>query len=594
MNRYETVSDLLGRVTKLESDHLDRQTMHEQDHALWRLEEYVLDEIRHNSKIKQANYPAFTSNAPRTLSRAVLAMLNKNGPRIMFQMPPDVSPEEADRISNNERLIYGAIYENDLLRSARADNSLQYEITWYIAHRGGVIIRPLVRPDGVATKFPVDVYDPYECVWDEGYEGLTFFTRHYVDQKSAVLDRWNFDENKEGDVKCNIAGEVECYDIWWTEKGDDDATPDAYASPRVYNAVIVGDKFAKDPTEHKELKRLPIFVVRAGGAPSRMSQMPGDGQQTWRKDQFEGIYTSVRQTIAWINRAATLYSLYLRDGAIGPWVYKGQKNRNPGTPRPFQTIRINPGEEFGPVGMPQMANEAKEFLGFIQNEWMKGGVSEIVFGNVPFTVSGFGMTQLRGAVEVLIGSFVKATETAYLLIAEELTSQFVTNRKRKFDVKGTDGRGKVFMQALKPSDVQRQYVIKVTLKDGMPDDVVAMGNAANQWAAAGAPRREIYERILQADDAEAWVREKRRESVEELPEVLMLTAVTDLLRAGRTESAQFLIQMLAKNGLLPQGEAAPQGVEMPQSQAMPAEIAGKGEQEGKYGGGGRPPVSEGA
>lgn len=593
MNRYETISDLVARVVNLENDHVARRTMHEDDHSLWRLDEYVLEEIKHNSRIKRENYPSFTSNAPRTLSRAVLAMLNKNGPRITFQMPPDVSPDEADRIANNERLIYGAIYENDLLRSSRVDNPLQYEITWYIAHRGGVVLRPLVRPDGKRTKFPVDVYDPYECVWDEGYEGLTFFARHYVDQKSAVLDRWNFDES-DGEPTCNSIGEVECYDVWWTEKGDDPQTPDADAPVKIYNAVITGDRWAKEPTEHKELKRIPVFVVRAGGAPSRMAQMPGDGAQTWRKDQFEGIYTSVRETIGWINRAATLYSLYLRDGAIGPWVYKGAKNRNPGTPRAFQTIRINPGEEFGPVGMPGMANEAKEFLGFIQNEWMKGGVSEIVFGNVPFTVSGFGMLQLRGAVEVLIGSFVKATETAYQLIAEELSSQFVSYGKKKFDVRGTDGRGKVFMEAIRPADIQRQYVIKVTLKDGMPDDVVAMGNAANQWASAGAPMREIYEKIFGADDPEAWIREKRRQSVEELPEVLMLTAVTDLLRAGRPESAQFLIQLLAKSGLLPQGEAAPPGVTMPQPTAMPPEVAGKGEQEGKYGGGGRPPAPEGA
>lgn len=585
-NRYETIEDLKARINKVERQHDGRRRMHELDHSLWRLDEYVLEEIRHNSRIKKENYPSFTSNAPRTLSRAVMAMLNKNRPRIRINLPPDVSDAEQDVINANERLIEGALYENDLVRARRGDNKTQYEVTWYLAHRGGVIIRPLVRPGERATQFPIDVFDPYECSWDDGNDGLLFFVRKYNEDIASVLDRWNF-EDDEGRPSCNSADEVEMFDVWWVEKGDDKETPDASAAPRVYNAVIAGDRWAKEPTYHAEFDHIPLYVIRAGGTPARMAVMPGDTGVEWRADQWESIYTSIRETVGWINRAATLYSLYLRDGAIGPWVYKGSRNKNITSPRAFTTIRISPGEEFGPVGMPQMAGEAKEFMAFIQTEWQKAGVSEIVFGNLPFTISGFGMTQLRGAVEVLIGQFVDGTETSYQMITHEITEQFVrVGGRKKFQLQGYDRRGKVFMESIRPQDITKVYIPEVTLKDGMPDDPLAMGNAAQMWVAAGAPRREVYERIFNADDAGAWERQRRREEIEALPEIKMLTAIQDLLRVGKRESAQLLIEMLAAQGIGAQPQAP--GVTQPEPENLPPETAGIGERSGEYGGGGRP------
>lgn len=602
-SQYQTIPDLMARVKKVEAQHESRRTMHEVDHALWRLDEYILEEVRHNSRVKKENYPSFTSNAPRTLSRAVMAMLTKNAPTLKINLPVDVSMQESNVINANERLIEGAIYENDLIRGRRGDLRLQQEIVWYIAHRGGVILRPLVVPESKVTAFPIDVYDPYECAWDDGYEGITFFVRHYYEDKASVMDRWEFMDD-EGEPECSPSThECEMYDIWWMERPDkrkDSAKSVVQEDATVYNCVIAGNKWAKEPTEHREFTHLPIYVVRSGGTPARMGALAGDSVGSWRTDQWESIYTNVRTTIGWINRAATLYSLYLRDGAIGPWVYKGGKNKNIGSPRAFTTIRIAPGEEFGPVGMPQMANEAKEFMAFVQNEWSKAGVSDVVFGNLPFTVSGFGMLQLRGAIETLIGGFVDAVESAYTFIAQELTEQFVVvGKRRKFQVKGYDARGKAFMEKIAPRDIQKMYIPQVTLKDGMPDDPVQKGQAAQLWTAAGVPTQVIYEQIFDAPDSGEWIRQKRREDVAKLPIVLMLEAVADMVEAGRTEAAKLIIQQLAAQGISADGSKAgnvpvnttgrPEATQ-PRPSAMPPEMTGIHNGAGKDNMGGRPPV----
>lgn len=611
--RYDSMVDLKARITKVMQQHQGRREAHDRDHSLWRLDTYVLEELRHNTRLKRENYPAFTSNAPRTLSRAVMAMLNKNRPKLRILTPPDVSDQESDVINANERLIEGALYENDLLRGRRGDNNMQTEITWYLAHRGGVILRPLVLPDARVTNFPVDVYDPYECSWDDGHDGLLFFVRHYMEDRNSVIDRFNFEPGEAPGTAADA--EVEMFDVWWIEKGnfnakaeierdedegaddnDDDELQDANAEPRVFNCIIAGQYWAKEPTEHKEFDHIPIYVIRSGGTPARMAQFAGESVAAWRSDQWESIYTTVRQTIGWINRVATLYSLYLRDGAIGPWVYKGSRQKQIGAPKAFTTIRIAPGEEFGPVGMPQMAGEAKEMLQFVQQEWQKAGVSEIVFGNTPFTVSGFGMLQLKGAVEALIGGYVRATETAYVFIAHELTEQFVTvGGRRKFSVKGTDRRGRVFMETIRPKDITKQYIAQATLKDGVPDDPIAKGNAAQMWKAAGAPSEQIFEQIFEADDAGEWAREARREKVEALPEILMLEGITDLLRSGKKQAAALLMQLLQQSGAMGGGNAPAGGGNQPEPtqpmpQNSPPETAGFGERSGQMGGGGRPPT----
>lgn len=585
-------NELKGRIEEVEKDHIARKQEHELDHSLWRLDDYILEEIKHNSMIKKENFPSFTSNSPYTLSRATMALANKNVPLIRFQLPPDVTEEEEDAANDNERLVYGALYDLDQLRARRDDNNLQYEMTWYIIHRGGVLFRPLFEPEKRFAKFRVAVYDPYECAWDTGEEGLDFFVRRYKMDAQAVEREWGLTN-----VDTDGSGDADMFEVWWVELGDDPDHPDPDAAPKIYNAVIAGDQWAKEPTLHSEFDHIPVYCVRAGGSPARMPQYAGT-KRNWRIDQWESIYTGVRKTIGWMNRAVTLFGLYLRNGAIGPWLYEGSANKNIAKAlNPFKIVRIKPGEKFSPVAPPQMAREAKEFLTFVQAEWQKAGVSEVIFGSLPFTVSGFGMIQLRSAVEILIGNYLRATELCYSIIADELTQQFISlGGRRKITVRGKDSREATFLTKLTPRDIKKRYVIEVGLRDALPDDPVAKGNAGNLWRSAGAPRKTIYERILDAPDAGAWDRQYRREKIEELPPVLMLEAVDDLMRAGRVESARLVLRLLIQQGVpvddiqnaggLPELQNPSEA--LPSPEIEPPEVAGRGEREGRFGGGGRP------
>jgi len=600
----DDLDELKGHILRVETDHQARKSEHELDHSLWRLDEYVLEEIRHNSLIKKENFPSFTSNAPYTLSRATMALANRNTPTIRFKTPPDIEEDEEDKANDNERLIYGALYDNDQLRARRDDNSLQYELTWYIIHRGGVLFRPLFEPEKRFAKFRVHVYDPYECCWEPGEEGLDFFAREYKQPVGEVERSWALE-----DVSTDGEENVDVKEVWWVEYGSCPVSPDPDAKPRVMNAVIAGDQWAKEPTHHPEFDHIPVYCVRAGGSPARMVQYGGT-ERNWRVDQWESIYTGVRRTIAWMNRAVSLFGLYLRNGAIGPWVYKGSSNKNIAKAlNPFKVVRIKPGEDFGPSSVPAMAREAKEFLTFIQGEWQKAGVSEVIFGSLPFTVSGFGMIQLRSAVEILVGNYLRATELCYGIIAEELTAQFVSlGGRRKVTVRGVDSREATFYTKLQPRDIDKRFVISVALRDALPDDPVAKGNAGVLWRNAGAPRKVVYEDVLQSADSAAWDRQYRRERIEELPAVMMLEAVDDLIRVGRPEAARLVLQMLIQQGIDPEqlkqggqpgmmaegqgaGQPAEGGGGGARPELMPPEVAGKGEREGEGGGGGRPRTS---
>lgn len=549
-DRFEDISKLVGYAKSIEDKHEGRRTIHELDHSIWRLDEYVLEELKHNSTLKKENWPTFTSNAPRTLSRVVSAMLNKNKMQIKFLIPPNATEEEENSLNANESLVMGAVYENNQIRAHRGDTSLQWDITWYIIHRGGVATIPLFTPEDKKNKYKISVYDPYECSWEKGNCCLDFFERVYYEDKETVENTWQITG-----IDADANGLVLCRDMWWIDRECDE--PDENGVKKitkphvVYNAVIAGDKIElKPPTAHPEFECNPAYIHRAGGNPSYVNIKNVENQNAIA-EQWEGLYTGVRQTIAWINRAATFFGLYLRNGAIGPWVYQGHKNKNisESLKKPFSVIEIGAGEEFGPVSTPSMAGESKEFLAFLQNEWQKGGVTDIVFGDLPFTVSGFGMIQLRGAVEILISSFIKCTEQVYVSIAEELTKQYIKIGK-KTTVKGFDNSDKLFISSIKPSEVSKDFIVQATLNEGLPTDPVAVGNAAAQWKAAGAPEKKIFEDVFNFDNAQALVEEARRERAEALPPVQLAKAIKAFQDNGDEDTAALIFEFASRSGIL--------------------------------------------
>ena len=593
--RFPTLSDITGKVKSVEDKHRTRKLNHELDHSLWRLDKYVLDELRHNTVQKQEDYPSFTSNAPRTLSRVVSAMANKNKVMLNMKTPNDASDEEEDVISKNEGLVLGGLYEVDRVRAHKGMSKLQWEISWYVIHRGGVILTPLWVPSDRRNEWRVGTPDPYECAWEPGSDCIDFFVRRYMDDVATLEAIWDVQG-----LGSDSSGVTEVLDVWWIDSGikhdkDGEASDKELKIPKankdhiVYNAVIASYKgvasFLKEPTPHLEFKCTPIYIHRAGGSPStadiRLGGSVIEGSPNAITDQWESIYTGVRETIGWMNRAVSLFGLYLRNGAIGPYVYKGRKNKNiQRALKPFQVIKIDENEDFGPISQPQMAAEAKEFLQFIRQEWQKAGVSDVVFGDVPFAVSGFGMVQLRGAVQVLIASFITTIEDAYVSIADEWTAQFVKiGRNRKVEAGGFDNRGKEFMMEIKPTDITKKYIIKATLNEGLPTDPVQLGNAANQWKQAGVPTRKVYEDVFGFQDAQGLEEEMERERASALPQVALAKALKAFIDAEDFESARLLAQLLEGAGV-GGGPTGPSSEPAPETQ--PPEVAGTGEQEGNF------------
>ena len=598
--RFPNHKDILDKVQEVEGRHNERKRQHELDQSLWRLDAYVLDEVKARSLIKEEDYPSFTSNAPRTLSRVMMAMLNKNKVRFKFMLPPDVSEEEEDIINNNERLIVGALYDVDRVRSHNDESNLQWAISWYITHRGGAIAMPKWVPENKRNQWQVMIPDPFDCAWDKGSDCLDFFVHHYRDEKATVEATWDVSS-----VPVTSDKLVDIYDCWWIEREeeeDDEDTDDTEDDKEiktvdrnhvVWNAVVVGSVYLKKPTAHSEFVCNPIIVRRAGGTPSTTNIGSIGGGVSSRhdamSDQWESIYSGVRETIGWMNRIVTLYGIYLRNGAIGPYIYKGRKNKSiKKSLKPFQVVTIDVNEEFGPMAQPQMAQEAKELLDFVRSEWQKAGVSDIVFGDVPFTVSGFGMVQLRGAVEVLVAAYINAIEEMYVSIATELTQQFVKlGGKRKISIKGIDGRSKEFMTKITPQDIEKEYIITATLDEGLPKDLVQVGNAASLWRQSGAPLSEIFENVFEFDDAGEKAREALREKAEEIPEVMLTRVLAALVKGGNNQEAMILAKLIQpKGGANAQSGAGPDAANPGQSNAppgaLPPEVAGFGEQAGEF------------
>lgn len=511
--KYEVpIEDLTEYVNYLEkrTDHVARIELHKEDEAIWRMERYVLEEVKMGGVgVNPAMWPSFTSNGPRTYWNAVRRAVTSNDPRIRVVLPgfPDngMSPQlfnamlaETDR---HEHFAYGTWAEIDERRVKRGKSPFISSYAYLMAVRGGAFLRPWFMSD-TRVPFDVDLWDPMVTVYEPGSEGLDFVAHHY---KTPFYDVWGRYRDKFADddykdqksrakdlLGCDYEGNTEVSDIWWLEV-------DPRGNPHVWSAVIAGEDFVlADPYEWKDLDHLPIFLTRAFGPDIEADADYRSINQSVR-DQWETIFTANKSIYPWINRVLTLYGLYLRNSAIGPWHARGtdlSDEQIRQAIQPFQVIQSRrPEATIQPIAMPQMASEVKEFGQLLQGMEQRGGVPYSLYGQLNFELSGFAVNQLQGAIGIVADPLARMMSMGYKLATDELIQQF-RQRGQRVSVSGKDTRRRNFIEDIKRSDLRDKYALEVEIAPQLPQDELQQAQVAQIQASVGVDPLTILDETL--------------------------------------------------------------------------------------------------
>lgn len=503
--RYEVdCSEVISYTKNIENQvsHHARIQMHELDERIWRLEKYVLEELNLNPTGTDARlWPSYTDNGPRTYWNAIRRAVTSNPPRMRIKLP-SLMDDNLDRFEEmlietdrHEHFTYGLWSQIDEQRLRRGERPFQDDVAWQLAIRGGVFLRPWLNPDASRFPFSCPIWDPKTVAYEQGEDGLEFACHHYS-QPYYQVERLYYPEteSKRDELRNSkdVDGNIETFDAWWMEY-------DRNGKGHVWNAVVTAGGFELLPAkEHRDLDHLPVYLMRSFGP--TVEPNPNYHYTAQKElDAWETIYSANRDIYPWINRVMTLYGLYLRSGAIGPWFAKrtglnDEQLKN--AIRPFQVVQSNnPDAMLQALQPPQMAAEAKELLSQLQGAEQRGGVPYSMFGTIPFQLSGFAVNQLQGSVSITAGEIAKTLANAYRICTDEIIQQF-RQRGRRVTLKGMDTRRQQFIEEIKRADLRDKYYLEVEIAPEVPIDKLQQAQIAREWKQIGIDTTTIIDEVL--------------------------------------------------------------------------------------------------
>jgi len=570
MPNFTDIDDVRGYAKELLARQQNRLEKHIRIERINRLEKWVLEEVNRAAPQHQDDWPTVTTNEPRTLFNAIRRACGKNAVRHQIELPQLPTEEEHDEINRHERLLIGCWNDTDLLRRRRGMGRFQMDGIWFTALRGGVFVRVLVQKTAPFTPFRIELWDALATVYEPGSTGLAFVAHFRTVPKNSLLEEYGAEEEADRN------GNVPIADIWWKGewKGDDG----------VWNLILGPKETLKGPDQKKggwgpePFDEIPVYCIK-GGSPGEPKPEGDEVGDLRLEDAWESVFDANATAYAWFNRIASLYGLIVRNGAIGPFqvdakIYNQYGEKIAKQLKPFGIV---PGPITG-VAQPPMAQEAKELFSYLQGAIQRGGVPFSSFGQVPFEMSGFGINQLQGGIEVSALPITQTIEDMYWVADDEILRQ-VRRLKGKFRVQGLDNAGKPFLEEIAGAKLDKNYIVNTKLQIALPQDELLRAQVAETLQRLGVSQLTVFDKYLDLQDPHGEYQRRMAEDTDREPAVKALNMAMVALKQGKPEIAAYLLQAYAMP-ILQSGNAAKGAA--PPPEAQPPESRGQLEQHNEF------------
>lgn len=577
MPEFDSVQEAREYAQDLLMRQKTRLDKHIRIERIARLEAWTLQEVARNKPEHQDMWPTVTLNEPKTLYNAIRRACGKYEIQHKVWLPSLPTDRELEEVNIHERLLIGAYSDIDLLRRRRSQGRLQTDAIWFAAHRGGAIARTLVLKNADFTPFRIELFDPVATLFEPGVTGPAFVAHFRMEPKSVLEEQYGDAGDADKD------GNIPLCDIWW--KG-------AYKGKKgVFNIIIDPGMVYKGPDERNDLipvediedwgpepfEDIPIAIVK-GGSPGEHKPNGDEIGDSRQEDAWESSFDANEMMYAWLNRIASLYGLIIRNGAIGPYsvdpkLYKQYGDTIAAQLKPFGIV---PGEVMA-VTPPALAQNAQEFFAFLQGAVQRGGVPYSSFGMVPFQLSGFGINQLQGGIEIAALPIAEVLEDMYWLMDDEILRQ-VRRLRGKITVRGTDNRGKSFIEDIKGAALDKSYVLKTKNKLALPQDELLRAQVAEILSRMGVSQLTLYDEYLEIQDPHGEYERKLKEDLDRDPVLKALKMAQVAARGEMPEVAKYILETYVR----PAMGGTPAGPPVPGPEIQPPESRGQLEQHEQF------------
>lgn len=490
-------------------DRMDR------DYRLYRLEKHVNRD--RNTELPLADQGAvYTSNTPKVFADKVISW--QSLAELLIRVPhiePGLHDPGVDDLK--ERFAIGLLRAADDRLISMLQPKLRGAQATFVTLRGGYVGgRALLvkRPDG-STYADITAWDPEQIHWGLDQNGLAWVC-HKVrktwaqirTEYGAALAAQVFASAKAG----GSSTDAEASGIW---------TFDFYDA--FTNQVVTDSETLKPPTPHGS-PRVPCYLALVGPAPVLQSQ----GVSNLIADVGESAFSQIRELAEKHNDVMSIMLEIVaraRDQTIITESADGRKTLNGNPFEQGTVISTRTGERIYTLDLQRMAQETGAYMQVYSGEYQRGTLPFSSYGETPFQLSGFAITQLRQATETVLSSRIAALQTIYLQIVNLLYDQFMTGAFEGVKLSGVDSHRRYFNQRITPEMLHESCDYTVELKSQLPQD------DQGKWQMADVAKRnellsdiDILDSVLELEDSQQAIDKLRDQKAQQgLPEAVLYT-----------------------------------------------------------------------
>lgn len=468
-------------------------------------------------------------NEGKVLYDTCVGLLSSNFPKIALPVHYNANEEEKRKMSKVERFLQGITRQLDRQHIDEGGGQWLRELAYWVIS-GWVTLFVYIDAEG---NFRADFYDPITIYPRWAKKGLVEVARIAqipTSEAIALAKAWNLPLPTGIDKS---SSDIELIN-YWERKADG-----------VYNTILFAGKAVK-PETLEDFEEIPIIIGLANGSPEK------DDPSQYRQNLGQSVLASNRlmykQLDRWVSMlmqiaADTAYPPIQTATASGEAIF-GKDDLGSGVVIPTKI-----GEEIKPFQYAGAPIEVNTLLSIISGATQRGGLPHVIYGGLPFELSGFAISQLLAAVQYKVSPYMLTMQQ----ILGKIFNVFIEEFRRKgkeVTLSVSDKHGQFFVEEFAKAEIPKVQFIEVTIPQGTPQDKMQKILTARQALTPPAllSKHSLWEDYLDVEDPQLEDERILQDQVNDLPAVKLLRVVDDLRKraaeantAGNAEEARTLM-----------------------------------------------------
>jgi len=548
--------DIIEKVD-LKEDDTDRMRLRmDLDLDLWRLKDY-----KGPANGSLTGYLTYTTNEPRTFGRKIISTMS--GAAMNVQVPPEATQGEGrdvrDENTDKEQFILGNFRANDERLTLAGRPPLRDTMSWQLAIRGRTTGRAMLVKKGNKTWADATPFDPRNCMWEDGDDGLIYLCHKYYRTRAQVKDAYNVNVfQTEGETNDLVL----IYDYY-------DRTHNTLIIPAVRDSHIFNRRhgMGRVPCWNVASTLQPMVMTTSTNEISDTTSLAAAALDEAMSDYGESIYAENRGQYETHNFMMSI----LKNMAA--------RTLKPvfGISSPDGSVKLVEGDPFIDGGEIPLVGEQKlivyDFLAsapdlvtyetVVSGAMQRGSLPGIFFGESPIAISGFAMQNLKGGGKDKVVPLVNAESVGLKQIGNNWSDHFNTGAfGQSIQLSGRGTNRKWFSADITVESLRDKPQAEIMLVPELPEDNAAkiqQAVALSQPMADGMPamsRYDILETVLERQDPDADYDRVLQMMAFQNQLVQAHRFVDALSKTGDIEGAQYwqmqwemMLQKLAQSGV---------------------------------------------